>query len=191
MARPRRSAVLSRPPLTFEQRALAAETARQLAIALPAAEAANVEWIRRRVLALSLANPDAGTEFVFTVEATSVARPLSVMATLTADATGSDRGVWIEYRDPTGSRFCVMGAPVAVAPGTSQSFCWHPAAGTPSWPVDDVAVAPLSVVPLGGGFKIAVVIGGAGVDDQLSDVRLHAEFEYANPEPVVTDTRGS
>jgi hypothetical protein len=160
------------------------ELARVLALAIPVQEKAHVEHVRKRVLALSLPNPDAGADFVYTVPATAIAWPLSVIATLDADGAGTDRGVWIEYRDSTGSRFLVAGAPVTVAPGTSQTFCWHPAAGTPSWPVDDVAVAPLPVQPLAGGYKVAVVLGGVQAADQLRDVRLCAEFEYENPDDL-------
>ena len=171
-------------PLTREQRAQTQELARTLAQVIPIQEALHVGHVRKRVLALNPPSPDAGAEFVYSVPPTAIAWPLSVMATLTAAAGGADRGVWLEYRDSTGSRFLVAGAPVTVAPSTSQSFCWHPAAGTPSWPVDDVAVAPLPVQPLAGGYKVAVVIGNVNAADQLSDVRVCAEFEYENPEDL-------
>lgn len=158
------------------------ELARMLAVSLPVAEKADVERIRRRVLTVNGSNPDAGSEFTYKVEGTAIMWPLSVMATLSAAAGGSDRGVWLEYRDPTGVRYCVAGAPVTVSPDTSQTFCWQPSAGTPSWPIDDVAVAPLPVQPLDGYSILAVVIGNAGASDQLSEIRLRAEFEWSNPD---------
>ena len=171
-------------PLTRQERAQAQEVGRALAAVIPIQERQHVIHTRKRVLVPNISNPVPGAEMVYSVPPTAIATPLSVIATLTADGAGTDRGVWIEYRDSLGVRFLVAGAPVTVSPGTSQTFCWHPAAGTPSWPVDDVAVAPLPAQPLAGSFKIAVVIGDAQPADQLSGIRLCAEYEYENPDDL-------
>lgn len=169
-----------RLPLTFEDRAFIAELERVLTPPPPPPPREVVERVQKRVLTIHASNPAPGAEFVYEVPRATALWPLSVMATLTASGAGSDRGVWLEYRDSTDARYCVAGAPVAVAPGTTQSFCWQPAAGTPSWPVDDVAVAPLPVQPLEGSYGLAVVIGGAEAGDQISDVRIRCEVEYGD-----------
>jgi hypothetical protein len=182
VAQPRAATRPTPAPLTFEQRAIAAETARLFALAMPEPERAEVERVHKRVLTITGSSPEPGEPYEYVVPSSEVMWPLSVMATLDADGAGSDRGVWLEYQDPNGVRYLVAGAPVAVAPGTSQSFCWQPAAGTPSWPVDDVAVAPLPVQPLDGSYRLAVVIGDAEAGDQLHGVRVRGEFAYSSPD---------
>lgn len=119
--------------------------------------------------------PAAGASYTYTV-ATSMTL-YSVMARLMCSNVAGDRSLTLEYQDGSGSRFCVAGANVTLAASQSQSFCWQPTSSVGSWPVDDVAVAPLPVQPLRAPWLIVVRLAGTfDVADQIDTVRLAARF---------------
>lgn len=119
--------------------------------------------------------PAPGQSYTYTV-ATSMTL-YSVMARLTCSNAVGDRSLTLEYQDGNGSRFCVAGANVTLAASQSQSFCWQPTSAVGSWPVDDVAVAPLPVQPLRSPWLIVVrLAGGFDTADQIDQVRLAARF---------------
>jgi hypothetical protein len=102
--------------------------------------------------------------------------PLSVLCRLTCSAVVADRSLTLEYRDPDGNRFLVAGANTTLAASQQQSFCWQPSAGVGSWPVDDVAVAPLPQQFLRDGFKLVLRLVNGDTADQIDQIRISASF---------------
>lgn len=127
------------------------------------------------------AAPIAGADFEYEVPGDVVMLPLSVMAQLTTSAVAGDRSVAVEYQDGDGERYCVSGAPVTVGASSTQSFCWHPQAGYPSWPIEDAAVAPLAVQRLYTPARLAIVVWDGDAGDRLDQIRIAAQFDPQPP----------
>lgn len=106
--------------------------------------------------------------------------PLSIVCRLTCSAAVADRGVALEYQLGTGQRYCVAGANVTLAASQQQSFCWQPAAGTATWPVEDVALAALPQQLIPYGRKVAIHVTNMDSADQLDQVAISARFSLNN-----------
>lgn len=126
-------------------------------------------------------SPASGLEFTYTVPGSEVLKPLSVMARLTTSAVVAQRSLTVEFRDNSGVRYLVAGAEVTLAASQSQSFCWHPTAGTPSWPVDDCALAPLPLQFIYPTCTLAIKIGNVQAGDQIDNVRISVEKFSTGP----------
>lgn len=122
------------------------------------------------------ANPGAGAEYVYTAPGGVALLPLSVMCTVTTDATVADRAVAVEYRDGTGERYMVAGAPVTVSAGSVQPFCWYAHAGTVAWPVEDVVLAPLPQQHVYEGCSLAIRVYNGQAGDVIDKIRVSARF---------------
>lgn len=188
MARPRRirpprSTVAAIPmlPPTIEQRAEARALAEAMGEWLAMNERADVEYVRRHVETVNVGNPPAGDDAVYQVSGEAIMRPLAVLCTLTADATGAGRQVYVELRDQAGGVFALAGSSAEVSPATSQRFSFWPGAGYPTWPVSDAAVAAMPDGALDSWEYLAICVSGAGPADQLSGIRVRGEFEWQTP----------
>jgi hypothetical protein len=98
--------------------------------------------------------------------------PYSVMVRLTTSGAAGSRNVALEYRDGNGARYSVAGASVTMPAGSVQSFCWHHAAGSPTWAVEDAAIAPLAPQWVEPPNVLAVKVWNGDVADQLDNFRL-------------------
>lgn len=123
---------------------------------------------------LDLAQPAAASSARYTVPGEQTIYPLSVMATLATSSAAGTRQLVIEYQDANAVRWCIAGGPVSLDPSQTQSFCWHPNAGTPSWPVADAAVAPFAPQMLYPPQSLVVKLTGGQAGDQVSSVRIAA-----------------
>lgn len=123
---------------------------------------------------IDLATPATNTSARYTVPGEQTIYPLSVMATLTTSAVVGSRSLVLEYQDSNSVRWVIAGAPVLLAESQAQSFCWTPNAGTPSWPVSDAAIAPLSPQMLYPSQSLVVKLGSGQAGDQVSSVRIAA-----------------
>ncbi len=121
------------------------------------------------------ASPPAGADFIYLVPGEEVVKPLSIMCRLACSAVVGQRSLTVEFRDSEGIRYLVAGAEVTLAASQTQSFCWHPTAGTPSWPVNDAALAPLPPQFIYPTCSLVIAIAGVQAGDQLDQVRLSVE----------------
>lgn len=121
--------------------------------------------------------PALGADAVYTV-ANSSLWPLSVMARLTTSGTAGDRSLTLEYQDGDGVRFLVAGANVTQPASQTQSYCWQPSAGVGSWPVDDVAVAPLPQQLLTHGYRLVVRLASGDTGDRIDQFRISGLFAH-------------
>jgi hypothetical protein len=129
------------------------------------------------------ATPAPGASFTYTVSGDTL-WPLAVMCRLTCSAVAGDRSLTMEYHGTDGVRFNVAGANTTLAASQQQAFCWQPSAGVGSWPVDDVAVAPLPQQLLQHGVSIVLRLVGGDAGDQLDQVRISGLFNA-----TLADTR--
>lgn len=119
--------------------------------------------------------PAAGASYQYKVPGQEVVKPLSVMCRLTTSAAVATRTLTIEYQDADGVRYLVAGAPVGLEASQTQSFCWHPQAGAPAWPVEDCALAALPPQFLYPTCSLVLKLGNAQAADQIDRVRISAE----------------
>jgi hypothetical protein len=122
------------------------------------------------------AAPGAGRDYEYDSHGDTIVLPLSVMCRLTTSAAVADRSVAVEYLDGTGTRFLVAGAPVTVAAGQAQTFCWQPTAGTYAWPIEDAALAPLPSQSLYSGCALRIHVWNGDAGDVLDQIRIAARF---------------
>jgi hypothetical protein len=117
-------------------------------------------------------SPAAGQSYRYRVPGEHVLWPLSVMCSLTTDATVGQRSLTVEFQDADDVRYCVAGAPVTLAASQSQSFCWQPQAGGVAWPVEDTAIAPLPQQMIYPSHSLVIKLGNGQAGDQLAAIRL-------------------
>jgi hypothetical protein len=163
------------------QRAEAKAQADALADVLAARARADVAFVARHVQSVNVSNPLPGADAVYEIDGDAIARPLAVIATLTAAAGGAARSVFVEYRDSTGTAFALAGSSATVSPGTTQRFSFWPGAGYPTWPVNNAAVASMPDTPLDGGESLAVRVDQLAAGDQLSGIVVRLEVEWRTP----------
>lgn len=180
-----------RPLVTFEQRQAAELTAQllagELAIVLdsllerqvaPPPQPAALEWgdnFGYQQL-IDGAAPGPGLDFSYPVPGDVTVYPLSVMCQVVTSGVAGDRSVAVEYRDGDDVRYVICGAPVTVPANTTQSFCWHPLVGNPSWPVEDAALAPLVQQHLYSPARLAITVWDGDAGDVIEQVRVSAQF---------------
>jgi len=112
----------------------------------------------------------AGADFVYT--AIEPTLPRSVFCRVTTDGTVQDRRVAVEYRTGNGERYIVAGAEVALTATSVQAFCWFPEAATPSWPIEDAAIAPLPEQWIFSPCALAIRVYNGAAGDLIDQVRL-------------------
>lgn len=117
--------------------------------------------------------PAAGASYRYRVPGNLVLYPLSVMCRLATSAAVGERTLTLEYQDDASVRYLSAGAPVTLAAGQVQGFCWHPKAGGVAWPVEDVAIAPLPSQFLYPSSQLVIKLGSGDVADQLDLIRVN------------------
>jgi hypothetical protein len=115
---------------------------------------------------------DAGGDYRYRVSGAAPIYPLSVHCRLTTSAVAGNRNVAVEYRAGNDERYLIAGAPVTIPAATTQTFVWHPKAGSPAWPVEDAALAPLPQQWLGNNRILAITVYGVQAGDVLDQIRL-------------------
>lgn len=117
-------------------------------------------------------DPLAGHDYIFNVPGSVSMWPLSVLCTLTTSSHIAERTVTLEYRDGDGVRYLAAGVNATLPASQTQAFCWQPSAGVGSWPVADVAIAPLPQQFIYSPHALAIHIGNADTADQITAVRI-------------------
>jgi hypothetical protein len=134
----------------------------------------------RQVLIPAVAAP--GQDATYVVPGGVALYPLSVFARLACSAVVGERSLSLEYRTASDARYLVAGANVTQAASQTQSYCWQPEAGVGSWPVDDVATAPLPQQLLYPGRKLVLHLASGDAADQLDQVLISATLYDNAPE---------
>lgn len=129
------------------------------------------------------AAPGAGNDFTQDVPGGNFVRLVSVVATLTTDATVADRELVLAYLDAEGNRYGLAGAATTTPAGTVAPYYFQAFTPQEAFPVDGSILVPLPAIILRPTDSFTLHVVNVQSGDTITGVRYEWERFFTDSPP--------